>query len=380
MTHRFKVFLIILSVFLVFRDVDIVIAANYRTFKFRLNISGSRTQTSLPYYPSGNIGLADFIDSFYKQSGYGDMVDNTLYIYDFYLLVNKTEYNGVTYSHNDKWVTNSLDMKNGTIYTITRSPLPSPFEVPYAADVDISSISVTWKLHSSYDGFRYHGSVGVKFFFVASLQLGSNYYVNLGDVIQAIENVNSDVELKLDGVIESAEKINSSILNLKKQQSDFREQDISSASGFETTGQKFVTDMQSTVKTKWAILFYPFEYSKQIIDVITNGTQSTYYKSYYNYVTGYHYDELTGGLLPILDFQQPRLDQRAGGTIITFPAFTLPVLDLKIWDSFSFDLSTVKQQFPAVFNMMYLVAGIIETDLFVKFMRTKFDEVFGGDE
>lgn len=379
MKRKFKVFLVLLSVFLVFRDVDIVNAANYRTFKFRLNVNGSRVQSSLPYYPSGNIGLDDFIDSFCKQSGYGDMVDNTLYIYDFYLFVSKTEYNGATTIRNARWNNNVLDMKNGTEYVVT-APLDSPFKVPYSPDVDIAALSVTWKMHTSYPGWTYNNSTSTKVFFTASLQLGSNYYVNLGDVIQAIENVNSDVEFKLDGVIESAEKINSSILDLKKQQSDFRDQDISSASGFETTGQKFVTDMQSTVKTKWAILFYPFEYSKQIIDVITNGTQSTYYKSYYNYVVGYHYDELTGGLLPILDFQQPRLNERAGGTVITFPAFTLPVLDLKIWDSFSFDLSTIKQQFPAVFNMMYLVAGIIETDLFVKFMRSKFDEVFGGDE
>lgn len=376
MKRKFKVFLVLLSAFLVFHDVDIVNAANYRMFKFRLNILGNRIQNSLPYYPTGNIGLDDFIDSFYFQSGFGDMVNNTLYIYDFYLFINKTEYNGNTYTHSDYWRYNSLNMKNGETYEI-RSPLSSPFKVEYASDVDISSIFVTW---TCLEGFRYHNATGVKFYFSASLQLGSNYYVTLGDVIQAIEDVNSDVEIKLDGVIESAEKINSSILDLKKQQSDFRQEDISSVSGFEATGQKFVTDMQSTVKTKWAILFYPFEYSKQIIDVITNGTQSTYYKSYYNYVVGYHYDELTGGLLPILDFQQPRLDQRAGATIITFPAFTLPVLDLKIWDSFSFDLSTIKQQFPAVFNMMYLVAGIIETDLFVKFMRSKFDEVFGGDE
>lgn len=379
MKRKFKVFLVLLSVFLVFRDVDIVNAANYRTFKFRLNISATRVQSTLPYYPSGNIGLDDFINSFTIRSGYGDMINNTLYIYDFYLFVSKTEYNGVTTIRNARWNNNVLDMKNGTEYVVT-APLDSPFEVPYSSDVDISALSVTWKMHTSYPGWTYNNSTDTRVFFTASLQLGANYYVNLGDVIQAIENVNSDVELKLDGVIESAEKINSSILDLKKQQSDFREQDISSASDFETTGQKFVTDMQSTVKTKWAILFYPFEYSKQIIDVITNGTQSTYYKSYYNYVTGYHYDELTGGLMPIVDFSQPRLDERASGTLITFPAFTLPVLDLKIWDSFSFDLSTVKQQFPAVFNLMYLVAGIIETDLFVKFMRTKFDEVFGGDE
>jgi hypothetical protein len=376
MKRKFKVFLVLLSVFLVFHDVDTVNAANYRMFKFRMNITGSRVQESLPYYPTGRIALDDFIDSFRFQSGYSDIVDNTLYIYDFYLFINKTQYNGRTYTHSDYWRYNLLDMKNGLEYEV-HSPLPSSFKVVYAPDVDIYPLYANWTCS---EGFRYHNATGVKLYFTASLQLGANYYVNLGDVIQAVENVNSDVELKLDGVIESAEKINSSILDLKKQQSDFRDQDISSASGFEATGQKFVTDMQSTVKTKWAILFYPFEYSKQVIDVITNGTQSAYYKSYYNYVTGYHYDELTGGLMPIVDFSQPRLDERASGTLITFPAFTLPVLDLKIWDSFSFDLSTVKQQFPAVFNMMYLVAGIIETNLFVNFLRSKFDEIFGGDE
>ncbi|WP_233355469.1 hypothetical protein, partial [Glycocaulis alkaliphilus] len=65
-----------------------------------------------------------------------------------------------------------------------------------------------------------------------------------------------------------------------------------------------------------------------------------------------------GGLEPIYTMQERAI----GGTVITFPAFdfSLPgVGTLHVWDSYDFDLSQIKSDFPLIFDAIYVISGIL---------------------
>lgn len=65
----------------------------------------------------------------------------------------------------------------------------------------------------------------------------------------------------------------------------------------------------------------------------------------------------------------------SAGTGITFPAFSL--MGFQIWDSYTYDLSQVKDQLPVVFDALYVIISILEMLWFVGYLRKKYEEVFG---
>lgn len=137
-----------------------------------------------------------------------------------------------------------------------------------------------------------------------------------------------------------------------------------------------VTEMQS-LESKWEILWFPIKFTKQVIDVFSGGSGASVYSDRYFGVTGYEYDESSGFLKPI----RPKIITFAAassGASIIWPEYTLPVLNVKLWDSYTFDLSTIKESFPALFNALYVFITILEAYWFIAFLRDKYDEVFGG--
>lgn len=128
-----------------------------------------------------------------------------------------------------------------------------------------------------------------------------------------------------------------------------------------------------TVKNKWAILWYPIEFTNSVFSAFQGSTSETYSRAYTG-ISRYTYDEKQGLLVPV--YSKTR-EGPSEGTLITFPSYTLPVIDLQIWDEYTFDLSTVKDDFPLVFDMLYVVVTILEAYWFVSFLKSKFDEVFG---
>lgn len=162
------------------------------------------------------------------------------------------------------------------------------------------------------------------------------------------------------------------------QNQQFRDEDRQDATtaGSDVTGA--ATDLNN-IKSKWEILWYPIEFSNTVLGAFTGGSSNARYRSYYGNITGYTYDNDTGYLVPVYAPATRSGDypESPGGTVITFPSYTLPVLNVKLWDSFSYDISTLKTQFPVVFNGIYVVVTVLEVYWFVGFLRDKYEEVFG---
>lgn len=169
---------------------------------------------------------------------------------------------------------------------------------------------------------------------------------------------------------------NEALNEIVDQNNRFREEDRDNATQAGQDSNTLITDMQS-LESKWKILWLPIDFTQQLISVFTQGTRSVSYSSRYGYISGYTYNENTGYLEPIRSDIMV-IAEDTGGTNITFPSFTLPVLDVKLWDSYTFDLSLIKSSFPIVFDMLYVAISIIELYWFLGFLRNKFDEVFGG--
>lgn len=162
------------------------------------------------------------------------------------------------------------------------------------------------------------------------------------------------------------------------QDKEYHDQDKNDATtaGNDVTGA--ATDLNN-IKSKWEILWYPIEFSNTVLGAFTGGSSNARYRSYYGNITGYTYDNDTGYLVPVYAPATRSGDypESPGGTVITFPSYTLPVLNVKLWESFRYDISTLKTQFPVVFNGIYVVVTILEVYWFVGFLRDKYEEVFG---
>lgn len=229
-------------------------------------------------------------------------------------------------------------------------------------------------------------------------QLTARYTLSstaVDDINQKMDVVISDLESIDDSVnrVDSSigvtndklDDVNSSlgiIADKQQQQIDqnqqFRDEDQSSAESMEGELNGFITNTQNTVKSKWEILWYPISFTNDLLTVFTGGTQSASYQRTYAFVEGFVYNEESGGLDPVINYNRLAVPRDVGGTSITFPAYTLPVLNLKIWDSFTYDLSVLKDQFPAAFNLLYVAEGCVEVYFFVSFLRDKYEEVFGS--
>lgn len=138
------------------------------------------------------------------------------------------------------------------------------------------------------------------------------------------------------------------------------------------------TDLDN-LKSKWEILWYPIEFTNNIMAAFS-GSDNTRYRSRYAGVVGYSYDDSSGFLVPVYSIStlaDGDIPASPGGTVITFPSYTLPVLNVKLWDSYSYDLSQITEQYPVLFNAIYVIITILEVYWFVGFLRDKYEEVFG---
>lgn len=167
--------------------------------------------------------------------------------------------------------------------------------------------------------------------------------------------------------------VGSNVSDIADQIEKDREEDRQDAEQGGEDATDLVKNLDSGIKSKWEILWYPIEFTTRVASVFGAGTASASYKHTYVNVVGYEYDEQSGYLVPILD--RSRAQARAGGTVISFPAFSL--LGMQIWDAYDFDLSQLKSWFPELFNLLYVVISILEVYWFVSFLRSKYDEVFG---
>lgn len=171
---------------------------------------------------------------------------------------------------------------------------------------------------------------------------------------------------------------NEALNQLVDNQEQYRQEDRDNATQAGEDAGGLVEEMQS-LKEKWSILWYPIEFTQQLLQVFTGGSSSRAYIAKYYNVEGYTYNEETGYLEPIRNpvMTIAAAQAESGGATITFPSYTLPVLDIKLWDAYTFDLTMIKDSFPALFDALYVISTVIEMYLFVGFLRDKFEEVFG---
>lgn len=216
--------------------------------------------------------------------------------------------------------------------------------------------------------FRYDYSsiIYVHIYFQATKLLGTSSYVNF--------DLYTPNQFTIDDSHITAE--NSEVGKLQDIQDtieDNRQEDKDDATQGGEDAADLVTNLDSTIKSKWEILWYPLEFTQRVASVFGAGTSSASYKAIYADVVDYRYDESSGYLVPVRD--PVRAQARAGGTIISFPSFEM--MGMQIWDSYDFDLSQLKLWFPELFNLLYVAVSILEVYWFVSFLRSKYDEVFG---
>lgn len=155
-----------------------------------------------------------------------------------------------------------------------------------------------------------------------------------------------------------------------------QDKDDATTAGNDVAGA--ATDLDN-LKSKWEILWYPIEFTNNIMAAFS-GSDNTRYRSRYAGVVGYSYDDTSGFLVPVYaasTLADGDIPASPGGTVITFPSYTLPVLNVKLWDSYSYDLSQITEQYPVLFNAIYVIITILEVYWFVGFLRDKYEEVFG---
>lgn len=368
-------FVIVLVFCLVFSDISFaaeIYNNNYQhtehtiTYHVHVDTTVTSNMVSSGLWHDSNINLSSFATKLFAQMGTTDILDGYYYMYRFdFPEFDFTMYDttGKLYYHangaNNYRLKGSAWVNNNTTHSISIpfSSNKSPF-VFHASTWDIFKTAV---LHSRYTlapNFKtkeigYRVVVDYKY----SIRFGVDYKTTLGDVIDAIHQDNSDVTSAIDRQTE--------------QQKQYHDRDESDA----TNAKKQiigVTDEFDEVQNKWAILWYPITFTNKVLGAFT-GQHARDGND--NYIVGYNYNDDTGGLEPIYDFTRAK---RAGSASITFPSFTLPVLNLKLWNSYTYDLSQLSKQFPVLFNALYVIVGVLELYWFVGFLSDKYHKIFGG--
>lgn len=209
------------------------------------------------------------------------------------------------------------------------------------------------------------------------MSVSAYFPTGLGDVVQAVDR-NGDKIVK--AINNQSVNVTASVDELKEQQKAYHDEEINGANDMDNQFKGFVNNAESDIKSKWKILWYPIEFTQSLLTVFGGGTQTQAYADKYMFVEGYEYNETTGCLDPIINYSRAINPREGTGAKITFPSYTLPVLNVKLWDSYTFDISSVKEDFPLLFNSLYIAIGILEIYWFVGFLRNKYDDVFGGGD
>lgn len=177
------------------------------------------------------------------------------------------------------------------------------------------------------------------------------------------------------GPSDGEQEIINTISGQMQQEKEFRDEDRQDATSAGEAMNGLASDLETGIKSQWEILWFPIEFTQSVFSAFQGSGASTYNVKYGN-ITGYRYDNETATLQPVYDLTRTA-KANMGGTVINFPEYTLPVLNVKIWDGASFDLATIKASFPELFNAIYVVISILEVYWFVGFLHDKFMEVFG---
>lgn len=195
--------------------------------------------------------------------------------------------------------------------------------------------------------------------------------VSSADIVGAVNSQTSSINNTL-GVIDASVK--SVTDELQRQASETM---AAVQKGNEIVGM--ATQEVESVKSKWDALLVPLDFTKQIFEVFSGGTESSAYTEAYANVLGYKYDSDTGDLVPILRKYKQSVPKAVNGTVLTFPSFSLfvpGVGSLKLWDEYAFDIATIKEGFPVIFDAIYLVSGVLMIYWVIAYLIDYFNDIF----
>lgn len=339
-------------------------------------------------------GIADIDDltSRYELSGLNFNADGTITVedgyhiqatfqdtLDFYLVLNEFPSNDTFYYDKiflpisiDASITpfvaglDPIDLTYGSAYKLHNYQLVTP-SVVIANDGYITNkrpatmsmeIDFTWSYTATtFDMDQFKCPIYIEFSKLGDDVCIISYSDVDGDYLQSIDN-NTD--------------------QIADQQEQYRDEDRQDATTAGNDVAGAATELDD-LKSKWEILWYPIEFTNDIMAAFS-GSDNSRYRSRYAGVVGYSYDDSSGFLVPVYStstMAEGDIPESPGGTVITFPSYTLPVLNVKLWDSYSYDLSQITEQYPVLFNAIYVIITILEVYWFVGFLRDKYEEVFG---
>lgn len=153
-----------------------------------------------------------------------------------------------------------------------------------------------------------------------------------------------------------------------------QEVELGESSGSEASD--FASDMESSIRSGWDILWFPITFTQDLLSVFTGGSSAVAYKVDGYKIIGYSYDNSTGNLVPVMERSSPIMPIASSGTSITFPAYTLPGLNVKLWDEYSYDISSLRTDFSAVFTASDTLITMLELYWCIGFLRGKYHDVF----
>lgn len=140
------------------------------------------------------------------------------------------------------------------------------------------------------------------------------------------------------------------------------------------------TKLQSQVSDKWGFLTYPVKFYQTIFSAFT-GSRTAVYRAVYDGVVGYRYDDDSGGLVPIYDFGRATEPSYINGTTITFPSFSISIPGEgthQVWGESDYNIASLKTQFPALFDAIYVASGILMCAWIVSHLLHVFNYVLGN--
>jgi len=192
-------------------------------------------------------------------------------------------------------------------------------------------------------------------------------------IIEGIDDLNAGLSDNTDAI----DRNTGAVQDFQQQQQYHWDMDENAANQAGSDMEGFAQDLEGDIRSKWEILWFPIEFTESVMSAF-QGSSTQLYSTKYADVSGYRYNNETGTLEPVYMKSRGVTDipTVANGTYITFPAYTLPVLNVKVWDDYSFDLAFVKEQIPVIFEALYVICFILETFWFVSFLHNKFMEVF----
>lgn len=197
-------------------------------------------------------------------------------------------------------------------------------------------------------------------------QVLSQQQASSADIVGAVNSQTSSLNSAIQGQTNSLNStlslVDASINKITSTLEQDKQDSLNAATekGNELTGM--ATQIRNTAETSWDALSFPIDFTNQVFQVFSGGTSSAAYTRAYGDVLGYRYNSDTGGLEPIYRRYRDGTPRVAGGTTITFPAFSFfvpGVGTLQLWDSYEFDLSVISRYLPALFDALHLIIGIL---------------------